>query len=151
MYTYLQSGARHARWPLPVDGIERSVTSPREWFPYPISLFNEHHARVRLKKKGKKIHVQRCLRRVSKDSAVKRIDRVTCKKISHELQSSIDTVFQLHTPFNRFLPNCLLLIANIFLRPLLACNHATMKEQGFLSFVLSFARNYHPFLSREEN
>lgn len=141
LYTYLQSGARHARWPLPVDGIERSVTSPGEWFPYPISLFNEHHARV--KKEKNYIYNLVYVRRTS--CCKKRIDRVK-KVYKHELQSSIDTVFSTAPAFFQLF----ILIANIFYAVCLLVQSRHAEGTRF-SFSRSFARNYHPFLSREEN
>lgn len=132
LYTYLQSGARHARWPLPVDGIERSVTSPGEWFPYPISLFNEHHARV--KKEKNYIYNLVYVRRTS--CCKKRIDRVK-KVYKHELQSSIDTVFSTAPAFQPLSSNCLYSLQTFFTPFACLYNHATLREQGFLSPVRS--------------
>lgn len=60
----------------------------------------------------------------------------SCNLIKNIAQSLIGTVFQLHTPFNRF-PPTVYAHCKHFLHRLLACNHATMKEQGFLSFARS--------------
>lgn len=75
----------------------------------------------------------------------KRIDRVK-KVYKHELQSSIDTVFSTAPAFFQLF----ILIANIFYAVCLLVQSRHAEGTRF-SFSRSFARNYHPFLSREEN
>lgn len=126
LYTYLQSGARHARWPLPVDGIERSVTSPGEWFPYPISLFNEHHARV------KKEKITYIILSMFEGLPVVKEDR-SCKKSIANCKARSTRFFQLQ-PLSS---NCLYSLQTFFTPFACLYNHATLKEQGFLSPVRS--------------
>lgn len=115
-----RSGARHARWPLRWYREKKCYIGERM-----ISLSNLVVQRTSCERS--------CL--CLKGLIVKRIDRATCKKISRIAKLDRYTRFFNRTRLSTASFQLFMLVANIFFRPLLARNHATMREQGFLSFV----------------
>lgn len=115
-----RSGARHARWPLRWYREKKCYIGERM-----ISLSNLVVQRTSCERS--------CL--CLKGLIVKRIDRATCKKISRIAKLDRYTRFFNRTRLSTASFQLFMLVANIFFRPLLARNHAMMREQGFLSFV----------------